>query len=60
MVLGPDGKRFKTRSGDTVRLKDLLNEGVDSAKLALEARNSNVEVRVAQCSIYRLWMLFID
>ncbi len=28
LVLGEDGKKFKTRSGDTVRLKDLLDEAV--------------------------------
>lgn len=27
-VIGEDGKRFKTRSGDTVRLVDLLDEAV--------------------------------
>lgn len=25
LVLGPDGKKFKTRSGDAVKLVDLLN-----------------------------------
>lgn len=28
VVLGEDGKKFKTRSGDTVKLADLLNEGL--------------------------------
>lgn len=28
VVLGEDKKKFKTRSGDTVRLKDLLDEGL--------------------------------
>lgn len=28
VVLGKDGKKFKTRSGDTVRLVDLLDEAV--------------------------------
>ena len=28
MVLGEDGKKFKTRSGDTVKLADLLSEGL--------------------------------
>ena len=27
VVLGEDKKKFKTRSGDTVRLVDLLDEG---------------------------------
>jgi arginyl-tRNA synthetase len=28
VVLGEDKKKFKTRSGDTVRLVDLLDEGM--------------------------------
>ena len=28
VVLGEDRKKFKTRSGDTVRLVDLLDEGL--------------------------------
>ena len=28
VVLGEDKKKFKTRSGDTVRLVDLLDEGL--------------------------------
>lgn len=28
VVLGEDGKKFKTRSGDTVKLSELLNEGL--------------------------------
>lgn len=31
MVLGPDGRPFKTRSGDTVKLMDLLDPAVDKA-----------------------------
>ena len=31
VVLGEDKKKFKTRSGDTVRLLDLLNEGLERA-----------------------------
>lgn len=38
LVLGEDGKKFKTRSGDTVRLKDLLDEAVFRARTDLEAR----------------------
>lgn len=29
VVLGEDKKKFKTRSGETVRLVDLLDEGKD-------------------------------
>lgn len=37
-VLGEDGKKLKTRSGETVRLKDLLDEAVEHAREDLEAR----------------------
>ncbi|MBW4565160.1 MAG: arginine--tRNA ligase [Mojavia pulchra JT2-VF2] len=38
LVLGEDGKKFKTRSGDTVRLRDLLDEAVSYARADLEVR----------------------
>ena len=38
LVLGEDGKRFKTRSSETVKLKDLLDEAVSRAKNDLEIR----------------------
>ncbi|MEL6930579.1 MAG: arginine--tRNA ligase [Cyanobacteria bacterium J06600_6] len=38
LVLGKDGKRIKTRSGETVKLKDLLDEAVENAREDLEAR----------------------
>lgn len=38
LVLGEDGKKFKTRSGDTVRLRDLLDEAIARARADLEAR----------------------
>lgn len=38
VVQGEDGKKFKTRSGDTVRLKDLLDEAVSRARADLESR----------------------
>mmetsp|Transcript_23611 Transcript_23611/g.35118 ORF Transcript_23611/g.35118 Transcript_23611/m.35118 type:complete len:849 (+) Transcript_23611:112-2658(+) len=37
-VMGDDGKRFKTRSGDTVRLVDLLDEAVSRMKTSLYER----------------------
>ncbi|KAG5888383.1 hypothetical protein JTB14_035689 [Gonioctena quinquepunctata] len=42
VVLGEDKKKFKTRSGDTVRLQDLLNEGLKRAleKLKEKERDS--------------------
>lgn len=38
LVLGKDGKRIKTRSGETFKLKDLLDEAVDYARAELETR----------------------
>lgn len=38
VVLGPDGKKFKTRSGETERLIDLLLEAVTHAKKILQQR----------------------
>ncbi|MBF2000751.1 MAG: arginine--tRNA ligase [Synechococcales cyanobacterium M58_A2018_015] len=38
VVQGEDGKKFKTRSGDTVRLRDLLDEAVARARADLETR----------------------
>ncbi|KAG7353033.1 arginyl-tRNA synthetase [Nitzschia inconspicua] len=44
LVQGEDGKKFATRSGDTVRLKDLLNEAVRIAGDDLRARTENENV----------------
>ena len=47
LVQGEDGKKLKTRSGDTVRLRDLLDEAVERAeadlrrRLAEEGRSEN-------------------
>ncbi|XP_034116244.1 probable arginine--tRNA ligase, cytoplasmic [Drosophila albomicans] len=38
VVLGEDGKKFKTRSGDTVKLSDLLDEGMKCSLKQLQDR----------------------
>ena len=38
LVQGEDGKKLKTRSGDTVRLRDLLDEAVERAEADLRSR----------------------
>jgi len=38
VVLGPDGKKFKTRSGETEKLMDLLTEAVDRARTVIRER----------------------
>jgi arginyl-tRNA synthetase len=37
-ILGEDGKKLKSRSGDAVRLLDLLDEAIDYARADLEKR----------------------
>ena len=39
LVMGDDGKKFKTRSGDTVPLKSLLEEAIARAQTDIENRN---------------------
>ncbi len=39
LVLGPDGKKFRTRSGETERLIDLLIKAVGHADALLRAKN---------------------
>lgn len=43
LVLGPDGKKFKTRSGETEKLIDLLTEAVDRARDILRERLPTAE-----------------
>jgi len=49
VVLGEDKKKFKTRSGDTVRLVDLLDEGMERALGRLKEKNRD-QVGEDQCT----------
>jgi arginyl-tRNA synthetase len=40
VICGPDGKRFKSRSGETVRLVDLLDASVTRMKESLQERKA--------------------
>jgi arginyl-tRNA synthetase len=42
LVLGPDGKKFRTRSGETERLIDLLRSAIDYANKILQDREPNM------------------
>ncbi len=44
VILGEDGKKFKTRAGKTVKLLDLLNEAKDNAFNQLKAREKQKDV----------------
>ncbi|WP_373761708.1 arginine--tRNA ligase, partial [Neisseria dentiae] len=41
-MMGKDGKPFKTRSGDTVKLVDLLDEAVERATALVQSKNSEL------------------
>ncbi len=41
-ILGPDGKPFKTRSGETVRLADLLDEAEERALAVVSGKNPDL------------------
>jgi len=41
-IMGEDGKPFKTRSGDTVKLGDLLDEAEERALKIVSEKNSNL------------------
>ncbi|GAA5073282.1 arginyl-tRNA synthetase [Thermocatellispora tengchongensis] len=45
MMLGADGRRFKTRSGESVKLMDLLDEAVERASAAIAARGYDEETQ---------------
>ena len=57
VVQGEDGKKFKTRSGETVRLKDLLDEAVTRARadlehrLELEGRQESKEFKIGRAHV---------
>lgn len=48
LVQGEDGKKFKTRSGDTVKLVDLLDEAARRTRANLEMRFEEEKVKAAE------------
>lgn len=50
-MLGKDGKPFKTRTGGTVKLADLLNEAVERAQAVVKEKNPNLnEIEMSEVS----------
>lgn len=45
VVLGPDGKKFRTRAGGTERLIDLLTNAVDEARKILVERAADMDAK---------------
>lgn len=42
LVLGYDGKRYKSRDGNTIPLMELLNEGINRAEESIRKRETNM------------------
>jgi len=53
LVLGEDKKKFKTRSGDTVRLTDLLDEGLRRADEKLKEKKRE---DVSALKVLPIWL----
>jgi len=54
VVLGEDGKKIKTRSGDSVKLKDLLEEAIQKADDALSLRHGHDFTNEEKCHAARV------
>ncbi len=47
-MLGADGRPFKTRTGGTVKLRDLLDEAVQRARVVVEQKNPEFDETIKQ------------
>ncbi|WP_038168010.1 arginine--tRNA ligase [Verrucomicrobium sp. BvORR106] len=50
-ILGPDGKMFKTRSGESVGLLDVIDEAVERARAVVEEREFSDEEKAKIASV---------
>jgi arginyl-tRNA synthetase len=48
LVLGPDGKKFRTRAGESEKLIDLLNTAIEKARSILVERNPEMSAEEAE------------
>lgn len=48
LVLGADGKKFRTRSGDTEKLIDLIQAAINHAKNILKERSPDMDIEEAE------------
>jgi arginyl-tRNA synthetase len=48
LVLGPDGKKFKTRSGETERLMDLLTAAIEKAAMILKEKDPTLSEKALE------------
>ncbi|OUS42010.1 tRNA synthetases class I (R)-domain-containing protein [Ostreococcus tauri] len=54
LVIGEDGKRLRTRSGDTIKLKDLLAEAKERCLEQFQARKVPLELHELQAAAHDL------
>ncbi len=54
VVLGSDGKKLKTRSGETIKLMDLLEEGIRHAETILEEKAFDMDEKEKKILAKRL------
>lgn len=54
LVLGPDGKKFRTRSGETEKLIDLLQAAIDQAEKILLERSPEMDPKERKTLAYAL------
>lgn len=53
LICGPDGKKFKSRSGDTVKLKELLDDSLTEARKMIRGEHTPDEKeKIAQAVAY--------
>ncbi|CUX96004.1 Arginine--tRNA ligase [Candidatus Gullanella endobia] len=48
MILGKDGKPFKTRSGNTIKLNELLNEALERARRLVSNKNPKMDTKTLE------------
>lgn len=54
LVLGPDGKKFKTRSGETERLIDLINNAITKADELLLEKQKEQSKKLTEAEIHQI------
>tara|TARA_R110002110_G_scaffold124505_2_gene301875 strand:- start:26159 stop:27919 length:1761 start_codon:yes stop_codon:yes gene_type:complete len=54
LVLGPDGKKYKTRSGETEKLIDLINTAVEKAEVLLLAKDSEKHKDLSKSQMHNI------
>lgn len=54
LVLGPDGKKYKTRSGETEKLIDLINTAINKAEQLLVEKDSDKHKDLSELQLHNI------